>query len=316
MPRSRVNISASPASLMPDEWVVSFEVAGVFLQSRDIELSPRILVKSSQEEEMIFDRQEPVHTVLVRLTDNEFSKSDEYDMSKFGTNRFAQEAEFGVAEKLLTSAVSYYSIKTGYPTAILRKGTAINITLSRGARNEVPPWRQFQKWELTQDDYTRLESKTSEVRKEFPMFEEIAIRNAFVDLASRYYWMARSSHQDHVSFLNQVISLEVLFLNKNERSWKVRHRAATILSNNYEEYLEAVRKLGEVYETRHGIVHRGEDEIDYDDLNFLEKSIPRIIEGVSQLLRKLGDGKVTLCKVLDNEYTGLDLGQKGSQNGG
>lgn len=302
---------------MPDDWVVSFEVAGVFLQSQDIELSPRILVKSSQEEEMVFDRQEPVHTVLVRLTDNEFSKSDQYDMSKFGTNRFAQEDAFGVAEKLLTSTLSFYSIKTGYPTAILRKGLASNITLSGGPRNEVPPWRQFQKWELTQEDYAKLKSKTAEVRKEFPMYEEIAMRNPFVDLASRYYWMARSSHQEHISFLNQVISLEVLFLNKNERSRKVRQRAAMILSNNHKEFLEAVRKLGEVYETRHRIVHKGEDEIDYDDLNFLQKSIPRIIEGVIQLLRKLGDGKVPICKALDNEYADLGLGQKGgNQNAG
>ena len=301
---------------MPDEWVVSFEVAGVFLQSQDIELSPRILVKSSQEEEIIFDRQEPVHTVLVRLTDNEFSKSDQYDISKFGTNKFAREDAFGVAEKLLTSTLAFYSIKTGYPTAILRKGLASNITLSGGPKNKVPPWRQFQKWQLTDEDHTRLESKTSEVRKEFPMFEEIAIRNPFVDLASRYYWMARSSHQDHVSFLNQVISLEVLLLNKNERSRKVRQRAATILSDNIEEYLEATKELRKVYDIRNGIVHEGEDEIDLDVLNFLEKSIPRIIEGIIQLLRKLGNGKITICKMLDNEYTGLGLGQTGNQNVG
>lgn len=299
--------------MVDNEWQVSFEVAGLFLPDQDFKLAPKILVKRSHGKEAVLDNIEPVHKVIVNVIESEFEDSESYDIDKFGTNKFGEEGEFGIAEERLKSALSYYTLKTGYSTTILRRGAAWNLAVV-GPQGP-GEWTQFRDCHLSPEQENQLKNGTVDVINSLPRYEE-AIRgdNRFIDLAVRYCWMAKNMHQEHLEFLNYVIALEVLLKMDEDKSPQVCKRAALLLARDDNENVKALEKLKLVYSTRNAVVHEGNDLIHYDLLNFLEDSLRVIVDKMVMLSKRIPTSpdkdKARICRALDEA---LDKSNKWEQ---
>lgn len=289
-------------SMSDNVWQASFEVAGLFLPDQDFQLTPKILVKRSHKREAVLDNVEPVHKVIVSVNESEFKDSKSYDVGKFGTNKFAEESEFGVAEERLKSALSYYTLKTRYPTAILRRDAAWSLT-AIGPQG-LGEWTQFRGYHLSPEQENQLKNRTIDVINSLPRYDEATrADNRFVKLAVRYCWMAKNIHQEHLEFLNYVIALEVLLKLDEDKSPQVSKRAALLLASDDKEDVYAIEKLKQVYKMRNAIVHEGDDLVQYDLLNFLEDSLQHIVDKMVMLSGRIptssDTAKARICKILD-----------------
>ena len=292
---------------MTSDWLVSFDVAGVFLPE-EIQLTREVLVTSSETEELLIDKVVSVRQVQIRIPQARTKEWENWDIAKFGTNKFGSEDEFGVAEKVLTSALAFYTVRTGYPTEILRRRTGQKISVDDDRHDPLPNWRQLTDSRRREGDINALRTKTREVRAGFPEYSEIISKNPFLDLATRYYWLGKNSSQDHNAFLDFVISLEILFLVGRGAS-QIQHRVALALGLDDESQFKIYKTIKAVYKTRNRIVHEGSDLIDYEELNFLDANIPRLVESVTRLLT-LADTKRGICEMLDNALIQNDLRQR------
>lgn len=215
------------------------------------------------------------------------------------------------AHQRILDFVSIYALMTGHDPTIQNAGASEmreSDQLGKGG-GLIIEHKAF----CPEEDKEKVMKRESDLLNEsieyFKVNEKLLIANSWLRNALRYFYFAKKNDRLEDKLINMVISLESMFLRKEERGelrYRLSLRMATLIGNAYDDKKaeDVFTDIKELYDKRCDVVHGEVTKVTYDDIHRLKTYTRRAIKTFLLLLPS--ENKKAILQLLDNCLVGKE----------